>query len=311
MTLSELTKYKNALTKVKTKLSLEHSIDYKSNYIKYLEVNFANPDYDRHLRVLRIIYEDISTANLKISTEIDSLLEKLDSDINDTASRLLFADWDINLLNLGQCVKPEDIDEHILERIKTRIKGYCDWHYPALQIGSRFKYWVDCMVTADPLYITNNYHEYLNSIVTEYHPSYQNRIRAYEYDILELLDVLPLNQFSFVLCWDTFNYSKQAQVEVLLTQVKQLLRPGGTFMFSYNNCDTVQGAHLADNLCMSYLNRSRLLEIIHQLGYEIVADESHKNSHNLYKNISWLELKLPGTLATSKAHQVLGEIMEK
>lgn len=311
MILSELVRYKQALIKLKSKLSLAQPVDSKNKYMRYIEANFSNPNYDSSIRTIRSVYKEILTSNGKIALEVDSLIEKLDKDIELAASRLLFADWNIDSVNFGQCVSPDQIDTDILERISTRIKGYCDWHYPALQINCKFKHWTDLMVTADPLYIANNYKPYIDAIVDAYPQEYQNRLRSYICSSKEITTVLPNQQFSFILSWDTLNYTKQPDVEKLLSQVKLLLRPGGVFMFSYNNCDTSAGAHLAEINNMSYLNKTKLVHYCHLLGFELIADESHKNLDSLYQNISWLEIKLPGTLTTSKAHQVLGKIMEK
>lgn len=311
MTLRELVKYKQSLLKIKSKLSLEHAIDYKNNYVRYLESNFSNPDYDRSIRSVKGLYKEMSAINQRLIDEVDSLITKLDVDIDLASKHLLFADWAIDQVNAGQGINPDNIDNNVLERIQTRIKGYCDWHYPALQIASRFKHWVDLMVTADPLYISNSYGEFIDQIVASYPDEYQRRLRAYTCPYNDLTKVLPNNQFSFVLCWDTLNYAPQNEIEKLLILVKQLLRPGGTFMFSYNNCETETGAHLAEINNMSYINKRKLLEVCEQLGYTVIADENCKNSDSLYQNISWLEIKLPGTLTTSKAHQVLGKIMDK
>jgi SAM-dependent methyltransferase len=87
-----------------------------------------------------------------------------------------------------------------------------------------------------------------------------------------------------------------------LKQIFNVLRPGGIFMFSYNNGDTPQGAGMAENFAQSYMPKSMLTVLCESLGYEI-ADSSSYNT-----NIHWLEVRKPGELETIKAHQVLGEI---
>jgi SAM-dependent methyltransferase len=311
MILSALTKFKTVLARIKPNLSLQHSVDRKHSLIRFLEANHANPDYDRRIRALRGLYKDILAIDQQIQQEVDSLIVQLDSDIAASADKILFADWNIDLINHKQMVSPDIIDSSVMERIGSRIKGYCDWHYAALQIGCRSKFWTDLMVTADPLYLTNSYDGYLQTVVSGYPTEYQSRLRVYCCPVKDLMKHLPKGQFSFILCWNTLEYVNQTEIENLLSIVRHLLKPGGIFMFSYNNCDTETGAHLAEIVNMSYVNRTQLIDRCQQLGYEIVADESHELSHELYQNVSWLELKLPGTLTTTKAHQVIGKIKEK
>jgi len=83
------------------------------------------------------------------------------------------------------------------------------------------------------------------------------------------------------------------------------MRPGGVFMFSYNDGDTPAGAGLAENFAQTYMPKSVLVPLCLSLGFEIVS-EVHVDP-----NINWIEIKRPGKLKTIKAHQVLGEIMPR
>jgi hypothetical protein len=87
----------------------------------------------------------------------------------------------------------------------------------------------------------------------------------------------------------------------VLKSVKTLLRPGGVFMFSYNDGDTPEGAGMAENFAQTYLPQGILVPTCLSLGFEILR------SFNELPNTSWLEIKQPGTLKTIKAHQVFGK----
>jgi predicted TPR repeat methyltransferase len=94
-------------------------------------------------------------------------------------------------------------------------------------------------------------------------------------------------------------------MKLYLQQVMTLLRPGGVFMFSYNDGDTPGGAGMAENLARSYMPKSFLLPMCQSLGFEIQAEAEHGPA------ISWMEIRRPGELATIKAHQVMGEILRR
>jgi hypothetical protein len=94
-------------------------------------------------------------------------------------------------------------------------------------------------------------------------------------------------------------------VKEYLKSVKELLRPGGVFMFSYNNGDMYECAAYAEGMWMSYIPKSMLVPMCESLGFEVLYTHESRGSGTA---ISWLELKKQGTLETVKAHQVMGEI---
>jgi hypothetical protein len=87
-----------------------------------------------------------------------------------------------------------------------------------------------------------------------------------------------------------------------LKQAYSVLRPGGVFMFSYNDGDTPAGAGIAESFSQTYMPKSILIPLCCSLGFEI------SNEYDYDAITSWLEIKKPGTLHSIKAHQVLGEI---
>jgi SAM-dependent methyltransferase len=146
------------------------------------------------------------------------------------------------------------------------------------------------------------YQEFLDSATAQFNEVYQKRIKLYKYnDPQRLTQVLPNNQFSFVFCWNFMNYASFDSIKEYLKAVKELLRPGGTFMFSYNDGDRPGGAGMAENFFMTYTPKQMLLPLAESLGY-IVTNQCDRD-----RTISWVELRKPGQLKTVKAHQVLGE----
>ena len=117
-----------------------------------------------------------------------------------------------------------------------------------------------------------------------------------------MLTTLPLNQFNFVFSWNFMNYASLDTIKEYLKIVKELLRPGGVFMFSYNDGDRPAGAAMAENFFMTYVPKHMLIPMCESLGFEVVNQRTRDVS------ISWIEIRKPGELTTTKAHQVLGEV---
>ena len=76
-------------------------------------------------------------------------------------------------------------------------------------------------------------------------------------------------------------------------------------MFSYNNAEHHMNAAYVEEGFMSWMPRGLLIQLVTQLGFEII------NAPDYQPAVSWLEIRKPGELKTIKAHQVLGEIKRK
>ena len=159
------------------------------------------------------------------------------------------------------------------------------------------------MVAADPLYIMDRHQEFLDAAKNQFPSAYQRRLRTYQL-INHDLSVLPQNQFGFVFSWGYFNYVSMDTMKHYLKQIHDVLRPGGTFLFSYNDGDTPSGAAMAEQFAQTYMPKSLLSVLVKSLGFEISQSFD-------YPNNSWIEVRKPGELNTIKLHQVLGEILPR
>jgi SAM-dependent methyltransferase len=166
------------------------------------------------------------------------------------------------------------------------------------------------MVAADPLYLTHCNIDLVKEIIKSYPDLYQNRLRLYEI-IDRDFSKLPQAQFSFVLCWDYFNYLSSIFVEKYIKNVYHLLRPGGRFMFSYTNCDLAGSALRAESWACAYASSRWLKKLCDEIGYEICDLNDFDTGDAFNTNVSVAILKKPGNLATLKAAQAMAQIITK
>ena len=192
--------------------------------------------------------------------------------------------------------------------VESKITRHSDWHYPALQITPRSKKWIDPMVAADPLYLTHISIPAIMDLIKDYPELYQRRLRIYAIEDRNF-SILPQDQFSFVLCWDMFNYLSADKIEQYLKEVFQLLRPGGHFVFSYNNCDLEGPALAAELQAASFVTARWLVKLCDEIGYEINELHDFETGDAFTTHISWVEIKKPGNLRTVKAAQALAQII--
>ena len=188
---------------------------------------------------------------------------------------------------------------------KERVQLYVSWQYPALEIRPLGGQLSRQLVGCDPLYVADTSDELLVKIKSAFTPEYQHRIRPYTIieDSGNILGALPPGQFGLVVAHDYFHYRPIELIKQYAQEVFGLLRPGGHFVFAYNNCDLPNGVDLADNMFYCYTPGRKIRQLLVEYGYEIVAS----TDYNL--NTSWIEARKPGTLSSIRGSQTLGKVV--
>jgi SAM-dependent methyltransferase len=250
-------------------------------------------------------YDELIEQAQQPMEQLDNHLAQVNRQISEITQRLFAGNYELeertggieNVRNNRRIYVREDVEDII----KQRILLHTSWRYPALEIGCRDGEWTQFLVAADPLYIMDRFPEFITSTASKFTPEYQRRLRQYpltDHDLSQL----PQGQMAFVFSWGYFNYVSIDTMKQYLRQILVLLRPGGTFMFSYNDGDTPSGAGMAENFAQTYMPKSLLVPLCESLGFAVTK------TYDFETNISWIEIAKPGELHTIKAHQVLGEI---
>jgi len=285
----EILRLRTHIETIKTTIPLleQSHLDYINNLIAFYTqlintVADTDPDFRNKIREIDGSITQVSHSLFANSYE----LEERDGGLENVKSRRIV-------------LRPE-----VEELVKQRINLYTNWQYPALEIGCREGEWTEFLVAADPLYVMDKYQEFLDTTNQKFPSLYQQKLRKYRLNDYDF-SVLPQEQFGFIFSWSHFNYVSLDTITQVLKNIKNLLRPGGVFMFSYNDGDTPAGAGMAENFAQTYLPQSILIPTCQSLGFEIIR------SFNEEPNVSWLEIRQPGVLKTVKAHQVFGRIQRR
>ena len=237
-----------------------------------------------------------------------ALLQAAHSDITQEIAQLgeqfLQGEWDQELpgsIEAWQGVRRRNLSDSLYDLLKNRIASYTSWQHPALELNCVDHTWTEHMVSADPLYVVSQHREFLDSTWAHFGHDFQKRMRDYLINDHDL-SILPQQQFGFVLAWNYFNYLPMRRIREYLVAVLNLLKPGGIFMFSYNDADNPTAAGLVESHFMTFAPRSRMSPMIQEIGFEIITNQTRDT------NWSWYELRRPGRLDTIKRGQVMGEL---
>lgn len=320
-TVHNLVKFRRNLIDCLGNLSAEDSINLSVNQLE--QIIIQNPEigiFSAHdkLKLSITHYQEI-LPNLKNILEYNyTIISDVEEKIDTAADQLQFNFVDELSFQVFQ------LDVSVSQLILDSIQKYADWSYAGLRLGCRYVgqntvnehrqrdnnlsiLFSNHMVSFDPLYFCDVNDTLISETTDHFNNLYKNRIRKYVSNMDELL-VLPNNQFGFVFCWWVLNFCNLQSLEIYLKNVFNLLRPGGTFMFSYNNSDIFESARLVDMNFMSHVPYRHLIKICNKIGFEIINNRDIPNSDPLVQIISWVEIRKPGILNTIKLQQVLGKI---
>jgi hypothetical protein len=295
--LSELVAFKDQLTKIVAQLSLKDAIMEKASILQAITTDTNVDECNNDIDQIVTQYHQLVTESNAIVESVDKLIIGVNQSIDHAAADLMKSREHVRELPL-QNLKKRMIPDTVI----PRIQAYANWHYPGLYMYPSNKHSIDQVVACDPLYLVGS-EKILKSIISDYSEIYQKRLRLYDN-----LDQLPSNQFGFILIWDIFVHLPFSKFKENLTKIFELLRPGGTTLVSYNNCDIFSIAKISENRHIPYASFRKLKELTDQIGFELVYSCNAGEHHEI---VSWVELRKPGQLTTVKAHQAMAEIIVK
>jgi SAM-dependent methyltransferase len=317
--LATLVEHKNSLKEIIPKLSIDDTIYSKNQLIESLVSRLDLNEYHGCIDRIRSIYSDIDQKNKDIIAEVGRIIDSIDHNIsNILESKSVTSD----VLKESSIVSHLPTNEIVRTIFNNKISKISQVRYPGLQINTRLfppaeinpsniDGWISLMVASDPLYLMGPNIEILQESLRSFPEIYQKRVRLYELNNTRDLSTLPQAQFNLIFCWDLFNHLSIDIIDFYLQQMMRLLRPGGTLIFTYNNCDLAMSAKLVDWDSASWCTPLLLEKIYSKHGFELIGFDDIISDDVNVSHVSWAELKRPGDLTTSKLSQAIGAVRRK
>ena len=196
-----------------------------------------------------------------------------------------------------------DVDTNSL--LRDRLNSYSNWQYPGMVIRPAHSPNLESLVAFDPLYLVDTHEDLLAPLRSLFTPAYQRRLRYYvirEYTKTDIFVNLPQTQFGFVYAFHYFEYKPLEIIRQYLDEVFLLLRPGGTFLFSFNDCDRWRQVGSAEHFSSCYTPGRLIRQHIQSLNYQIVHE------HYAQSGLTWVELRKSGELDSIRGGQVLAGV---
>jgi SAM-dependent methyltransferase len=248
--------------------------------------------YEENLKKLRAdVFDLLEQHELEYFTNSTSLYQDM---------RHETADYIIN--------RSRSIDSVSKEFLLNKLSALTNWQYPGMVIRPVHSIGLESLVAFDPLYLVDTHEDLFSPVRELFTPEYQRRLRYYvieEYTDRSIFWNLPQEQFGFVYAFRYFDFKPLEILQQYLIEIFELLRPGGTFLFSFNDCDHWRAVGLVENHFCCY-TPGRLIKLcVQNCGYEIV------DIHNDTAGTSWMELRKSGTLDSIRGGQALASVFKK
>jgi hypothetical protein len=204
--------------------------------------------------------------------------------------------------------RTREIDADTTNLLQNRLNSHSNWQYPGMIIRPMQSPGLESLVAFDPLYLVDTHKDLLAPVRWLFTSEYQRRLRYYviqEYTSTDIFVNLPQKQFGFVYAFYYFDFKPLEIIQKYLDEVFLLLRPGGTFLFSFNDCDQWTAVGSAEHHFHCYTPGRLILQHAQKIGYEIV----HVHSH--LAGTTWVEIKKPGVLDSIRGAQALASVFKK
>jgi len=259
-------------------------------------------------------YKEITSGLAKFSSQMQSLKQYLRSEIQQRELEYLDNSWhvyqeemihDSTDLILNRRMRIDDDDDIVL---RTRLKNLTDWRLPGMIIRPGVENYIEDMVPLDPLYVVDHSPDLTRPAISKFTPEYQRRLREYiinDWADGPILAKLPNNQFGTIFAYHYFNHKPMPVICKFLTEFYEKLRPGGTVLMTYNNCDLAYGVVRAEHAWMLYTPRRLIEQHAIDLGFELI------NAYDGRGDVSWIEFRKPGDLVSLRGGQTLAKVLAK
>ena len=285
------------------KFDIDQELQYHKDYFKKQsrywkdkqQYEYIDETLNNILRLSEIYKQSIN----KINEHTNELLREQElivirRDYDDYEKR----DRNFNLIQMRA-----SLDEDLIEKITSDIGYYSDWRFAGIELNPSIGEHTTSMLACDPLYLYTSNITDANSIKSKFNNFFADK-RLFFYDDL---DKLPQNQLGLAVNINCYEFLPIDPIKEEMRKVYNILRPGGHFIFTYNDCEhEAQLDFLNGSGSFRTFNTKTLMtSMIQMIGFDLVKHQSYRETH------SWMVVKKPGDLESAKLGAPLVKITDK
>lgn len=257
--------------------------------------------------------DQVDTAVQNFSNTVQSLKNNIMQQINDLEKPLFAASThQFNTATNDEgfkyiCGRKTVLVGVAQDCFEQRLKIHSSWQHPGLVFRPIHLSAFREIVSLDPMYLVDTNEALLSLVTEELTDRYKKRIRNYvmkQHSTGRILERLPNHQFGLIAAQDFLNYKPIEFINKLIGEIFYLLKPGGAFVFTYNDCDYSGAVKLAEQGFACYTPGRLIKQHAIKLGFDINYEFNAINGTGI------LELGKPGQKTSLRGGQTLAVIKE-
>lgn len=322
MNLQELIRIRNQLMVQQSLLDLGSYIDTARNTLLGFAVGTY---YNNKTKDMAKTYDQVDELSKTVSSKFGQLIDEINLEIDRTAESMLTADYENKFRQMIRLVDDSSLSNQktVPPAVYSRIDAHAVWKYPTLILGCRNISAVQRCINNELTYLADCDQRFIDNVTETIPEDTKRKLRQYlltnysqnplfltdriaddlrflnHNDSLLDFSQLPKGQMGFVFSWNLFTQVTLSTLAVYLKEVFELLRPGGLFMFDYNNCDQESAIYEFELGSKTWMPQRLVTALAQALGFEIVE------YHDFY-DCSYAIVRKPGELKTIKTSPVIG-----
>ena len=186
--------------------------------------------------------------------------------------------------------------------LRSRLITHSSWCDSGLIIRPANDDLVTSMSAMGILYLFDHQADMLAPAIARFPEHHRDKYRDYQGATPEALFQMPLAQMRLIFVQNFFNFMPWDIMQRYLIILSQLLRPGGTLIFTFNDCDHAVNVEFCERSWQCYQPARQVLAFTRSLGLEVYDRQWFNNG------IAWVELQKLGKYRPLKGAPVLTKI---
>lgn len=194
-------------------------------------------------------------------------------------------------------------NKDLIKEITHDVGYFSDWRWAGVELNPSNGMLTESMLACDPLYIYTGNVANTDSIRSKFNNFFaEKRLMIYDE-----LDKLPQDQLGLATSINCYEFWPIDPIKDEMRKVYNILRPGGYFIFTYNDCEQLGSLDMCagNQGYRSYNTRTLMKSMVEMLGFDVVKEQRYRESN------SWMIVKKPGDLTSQKLSTPLVRIETK
>jgi SAM-dependent methyltransferase len=254
---------------------------------KYVKDKSLYEQGEEILEEMQLLYKKHDEINKKLKDRISNLLRTEEVAIlRRDYDRFALTEPNLDLME----ERASTLEAEFIKEISKTIGYYSDWRWAGIELNPSNGILTSSMLACDPLYIykgnvvdTDNVKNKFNSFFAEKRLMFCDHFHH-----------LPQQQLGLAVSINCYEFWPLDPIKQEMQNVYKALRPGGHYIFTYNDCEKMAGLDFCTNDYRAYNTQTLMSNMVYGLGFDIVKEQCYRDAQ------TWMVVKKPGDLTSQK-----------